>query len=293
MDHESSKSGFERKKRAVQFFEGEKWLVLTGLLGVLLAVLSAAWVLLYGGAVPPNGNVTNAISFDAALGIFLISTAAIVPFSAMGAKGRVFFRWSYILLALYSYFAETVQNFRGVNPRFVKGDSTFDLTVGSIFAFVALLLILSYLFLAIHYFRRKAYMLRPNLVIGIRYAMIAIICSFAAGIWISVNQGRIVGLHGNIIWLHGLGFHAIQAVPIVAWLSERSLLTTKSQSRLIHLTGTAYLLGLIGIGWQTYLGHSIIEWSLLPLFVSGCFLFSLGMGALVLHKTAIGLTFRK
>jgi hypothetical protein len=283
----------ERTKPAVKLFEGEKWLVLTGLLGFLLAGICAVWVLLYGGPVSPKGDVLNAFSFNAALGIFLLSTAAITPFSAMGVKGRVFFRWSYIMLALYSYFAETVQNFRGVNPRFVKGGTPFDVTVGSIFAFVALLLILCYLFLAIQYFRRKAYLLRPELVVGIRYAMIAIMFSFAAGIWISVNQGRIVGLHGNIIWLHGLGFHALQAVPVVAWLTERTSFTTGVRSKLIHITGINYLFGLIAIGCQTYLGYTIMEWSVLSLLVCGCFLISLATGALVLRKTVIGPLFGK
>jgi hypothetical protein len=274
----------ERTNPAVKFFEGENWLVLIGLLGFVLAGICAVWVILYGGPVSPNGNVSNAFSFNAALGLFLLSTAAMTPFSAMGTKGRAFFRWSYIILALYAYFAETVQNFRGVNPRFVKGGTPFDVTVGNIFTFVALLIILCYLFLAVQYFRQKAYMLRPELVVGIRYAMIAIMLSFSAGIWISFNQGRIVGIHGNIIWLHGLGFHALQAVPLVAWLTERTSLTPPVRRRLVHITGISYLLGLVAIGWQTYLGYSILEWSAFPVIACGCFLISLSAGALVLRN---------
>ncbi|MFC5649497.1 hypothetical protein ACFPYJ_10200 [Paenibacillus solisilvae] len=286
MKEATIRSAVEQNKSAVKFFEGEKWLVFTGLLGVLLAGVCAVWVLMYGGPVAPDGNVSHALSFNAALGIFLLSTAAITSFSDLGAKGRAFFRWSYILLALYSYFAETVQNFRGVNPRFVKDGTPFDVSVGFIFAFVALLLILSYLFLAIQYFRRNVHMLRPELVRGIRYAMIAVLFSFAAGIWISVNQGRIVGLHGNIIWLHGLGFHALQAMPVIAWLTERTSLTTRARSRSIHIAGIFYLLGLLAIGWQTYLGHSIFEWSAMSILVYGCFIISLATGLLVLQKAA-------
>ncbi|MGM0884913.1 MAG: hypothetical protein ACQEXQ_28210 [Bacillota bacterium] len=272
-------------KPAVKFFEGEKWLVLTGLLGFLLAGVCALWIVLYGGEVSPEGDLSKAFSFNAALGMFLLSTAAISPFSGMKAKSRAFFRWSYIILALYSYFAETVQNFRGVNPRFVQDGSAFDIGVGNGFAFVALLLVLYYLVLAIQYFRRKAYNLRPELVLGIRYAMIAIMLSFAAGIWISINQGRFIGLNGNIIWLHGLGFHALQAVPLVAWLTERTSLTPTVSRRWIHLTGIAYLLGLLAIGWQTFLGNSIMEWSVLPLLACVCFLIALAAGVLVLRHT--------
>ncbi|MGG4442828.1 hypothetical protein [Brevibacillus fortis] len=253
--------------QSTKFFQGEKWLVLTGLLGFLLAGVCAIWVMLYGGPVAPNGDVSKAFSFNAALGIFLLSTAAIIPLSALGTRSKAFFRWSYIALALYSYAAETVQNFRGVDPRFVENGTPFDETVSFIFTFVALLLVLFYVFLAVQYFRRKSYSLSPKLVVSIRYAMIAVMLSFVAGIWISFNDGRVVGLQGNIIWLHGLGFHALQAVPFVAWISAR-----KSHARFIHITGIAYLLGLVAIGWQTYLGHALLELSVFPILAAACFL---------------------
>ncbi|MDF2713735.1 MAG: hypothetical protein K0R28_660 [Paenibacillus sp.] len=277
----------------VKLFEGEKWLVFTGLLGFLLAGICAVWVLLYGGPVSPEGDISKAFSFNAALGIFLLSTAAISPLSAMGAKSRAFFRWSYIMLALYSYGAETVQNFRGVNPRFVKDGTAFDVGVGSGFAFVALLLVLFYVFLAITYFRRKPYRLRPELVLGIRYAMIAIMLSFAAGIWISVNQSRFTGLSGNIIGLHGLGFHALQAVPLVGWLTERASPSHPGRRRLVHLTGIAYLLGLAAIAWQTILGSPILEWTTLPFLACGCFLIALASGIMALSAAAATLRQRK
>jgi hypothetical protein len=198
-----SNQTIEGTNPAVKLFEGERWLALTGLLGVLLAGLCAVWVMLNGGPVSPYGDVSKAISFNAALGLFLLSTAAIIPLSALGVKSRAFFRWSYILLALYAYSAETVQNFRGV-------------------------------------------------------------------------------------MLHGLGFHALQAVPFVAWLTERTSLTPPVRRRWIHLTGIAYLLGLTVIGWQTILGYSIFEWSALPLLAVGCFLIAFVPVVLMLRQaTAI------
>lgn len=275
-------------KRSLKFFEGERWLVLTGLLGLLLAGICAVWVLFNGGDVAPDGSVSDAFSFNAALGIFLLSTAAIAPFSALSVKGRSLFRWSYIVLALYSYFAETAQNFRGVDPRFVKSGVPFDHIIGFIFTTVALLLVLSYLILAVQFFRKKAYILRPVLVTGIRYAMIAVMFSFIAGIWISVNNGRIVGDHGNIIVLHGIGFHALQAIPVVAWLSERITSAIKTPRIWTHVAGISYLLGLLALGWQTYLGRSLFEWSLLSVFVFSCFFISLLTGVQVLYKALSG-----
>lgn len=273
------------QQRSLRFFEGEKYLVVTGLLGFVLAFFCATIAWVNGEVVAPEGNMLKAFSFNAALGLFLLSTAAIVPFSGMGSKNRIFFRWSYISLAMYSYFAETVQNYRGVNPRFVAGGTNYDVAVGSIFTFVAFLLILFYLYLAVPFFRAKAYRLRPALVLGIRYAICAIMLSFAAGIWISVNEGRSVGLGGNIIWLHGLGFHALQAVPFVAWLTERRALRSSVNHRLIHLTGIFYVLGLLVIGWQTLLGHSIFAWTVLPLLAAFCFLLAFVPVILLLRNT--------
>jgi hypothetical protein len=223
------------------------------------------------------------------LGIFLLSTAAIAPFSAMGARSRSWFRKIYIGLALYSYGAETVQNFRGVNPRFVESGSTFDEAVGNIFTFVALFLVLFYLYLGVQFFRARAYKLRPEMALSVRYAMIAVTVSFAAGIWISVNEGRFIGAAGNIIWLHGLGFHALQAVPLVAWLAERTNAKAFARRGFIHMAGTAYLLGLVAIGWQTKNGNTIMEWSSLPIVAGFCFLISLTVGAAVLRKAFLGL----
>ena len=85
-----------------KLFSGEKWLVIAGLLGFVLAAFCGIWTLVYGGPVAPSGNIVNAISFDAAIGIFMLSTAAVSPLSALGRKGRAFFRWPFIVLVLYA-----------------------------------------------------------------------------------------------------------------------------------------------------------------------------------------------
>jgi hypothetical protein len=39
-----------------------------------------------------------------------------------------------------------------------------------------------------------------------------------AGLWLSANQGRVVAPAGNLLPLHTAGFHAVQAIPLVALL---------------------------------------------------------------------------
>lgn len=264
----------EATNRAIQLYKQETWLLLTGLLGFLLAGICGIWVLLNGGPVSPDGDISKAFSFNAALGIFIVSTAIILPVSGMRPRSKSIYRWCYIPLVLFSYFAETVQNFRGVDPRFVQNGSTFDHVISVIFPAVAILLIVFYLILGAQYFRKRVMQAHPELGLGIRYAMIAVLVSFAAGIWISINAGRYTGIDGNIIWLHGLGFHALQAIPFMAWLSIRKSVNPAVKPILIHISGLAYLLGLIAIGWQTFLGYSIAEWSLLPILAGSCFLVS-------------------
>lgn len=261
------------------WFKGEKWLVATGLLGFALALMCGIWALVAGAEMPPDGDLWKAFSFNAALGIFLLSTAAISPISGMGRKGRAFFRWSYIVLALYSYFLETVQHIRGVNPRFNDTGSTFDSITANVFAFVALLLVVYYLYFAIQFMKRKTYEANPELVLGIRYAMLSIMVAFAGGITISVNEGRFVGAEGNLIWLHGMGFHAIQALPFIAWLAAGSALPAAFRRKLIHVAGLAFFLGLLAMGWQTLLGRPLLEWSALPLAAAACFIIVTAAGA--------------
>lgn len=261
------------------WFKGEKWLVWTGVLGFVLALLCGIGALVYGVEDTPGKGLAKAFSFNAALGVFLLSTAAISPLSGMGAKGRAVFRWSYIALALYSYFAETVQHARGVNPRFAQDGSMFDSMVANGFAFVALMLVVFYLYFAVQFFRKRSFALQPEAVASIRYAMVAVLLSFAGGIWISLNGGRDFGADGNLIWFHGLGFHAVQALPFIAWLTTRSPMQTAVKRTIIHVSGIAFLGGLLAIGWQTVLERTLAEWSLLPLAALAFFLVVTAAGA--------------
>jgi hypothetical protein len=72
----------------VKFFEGEKWTVLAGLLGLIIAGICAVWVMLYGAPIAPDGNLLKTVSFDAAFGMFILSTAAVIPFAAIRALRR-------------------------------------------------------------------------------------------------------------------------------------------------------------------------------------------------------------
>ena len=62
---------------------------------------------------------------------------------------------------------------------------------------------------------------RPLLIMGIRYAFLSVLAANIAGIWMIFLQDRLTGEGGNIIVLHGAGFHALQILILPAWLLER------------------------------------------------------------------------
>ncbi|MOA67462.1 hypothetical protein D3C78_1946590 [compost metagenome] len=45
-----------------------------------------------------------------------------------------------------------------------------------------------------------------------------------------------------------------------------------------------FIIGLVAIGWQTYLGLPILEWSLFPIIAGHCFFITIVMGGLVLSN---------
>lgn len=247
----------------------EPALTAAGLLGFTLAAFCAAMMAVQGVIVPPEGNLLSAFSFNAALGLFLITTAFLVPLAGFSRRKRQIFCWSYLVCAFYSYGAETVQHMRGFSPRYSQAGGTADAIIGGVFGLIAVLMIVYYVVLAWPFFRSRLLKDRPLLTIGIRYGMATTMLSFAGGLWMIALQSRYTGLEGNIIWFHGLGFHGLQMMPILALLVERNQsMSEKSRRHFLHAGGTAWLLLIILIGWQTTLGHSVLYPNAI-MFISG------------------------
>ena len=89
-----------------------------GLLGLLLAASCAAAALLRGAAIPPEGNLLDTASFDGAVGLFTLTLAVLAPGVNWTSRGRRVWGGFLIVLTLYAYGIETVQAFRGLDPRF-------------------------------------------------------------------------------------------------------------------------------------------------------------------------------
>ncbi|QQK75449.1 hypothetical protein HUG15_07545 [Salicibibacter cibarius] len=253
---------------AISIFHREKGLVITGLLGFLIAAFSAVYLFFQGEVILPEGNMKNVFSFTAAIGIFLLSIAAILPFAFFSERKRKVIRWLFIIAILYGYMIETIQNFRGLNPRFSEVGGLVDTIAGALFGAVSLMLVVLGIILAVQFLKMKAPLARPVLIMGIRYALLSVFIANLGGIIMIILQDRFVGAEGNFIVLHGIGYHALQTLLLPAWLLEHSNQQQGRKRLLLHAGSIAWLASILFIAVQTGLGHSILELHLFSILAS-------------------------
>jgi hypothetical protein len=249
----------------VKLFEGERALVFTGIFGFILSTVIAVYMFFQGAIILPEGNLKDAFSFNAAIGIYLLSIAAILPLTRLNTARRKVVRWVFIITGLYSYTIETVQNFRGISPRFSRQGTVVDMAAGILFGVVSLVLVILAVYLTIHFLRMKKPFRRPLLIMGVRYAFISVLAANIAGLWMILLQDRLTGGGGNVIVLHGIGFHALQTLILPAWLLEKARIDEGFKNRLIHTGGIAWLLMIVMISIQTALGKSVFQLTTFPI----------------------------
>jgi hypothetical protein len=212
----------------------------------------------HGVIVEPEGNLYKAASFDIAVGIFLLTLALIVKVAGFTPRGLRRWRLSLIGLALYGYGVETIQIFRGYDPRFSRVSSPLDQAIGGIFFLSALGVMVSFLVLTLRFFFRPTTGERGTLVLALRYGTVASVLAFGVGISMSALQGPHVGESGNLLPLHAAGFHGLQAIPLVALLLGWGGAPESESRKAIHLAGLAWIAACLAIAWQTATGLSVL-----------------------------------
>ena len=244
-----------------------------GLAGLILAAVCGGIALVHGTMIPPEGDLTKVITFDAAVGFFVITIALFVPLAGFTLQGLR--RWQRILVALTSYgFAvETVQVLRGIDPRFTRVGGPADQIIGTLFGIAALGIMTLFMILTLKLWRRPLTGPDQLILLSIRYASVITMMGFLSGFWMGALQGRHVAPGGNILPLHALSFHAIQAVPLVALLLRRSNLSQATAKFWIHAAGLTWLGVCIAVFRQTAAGLPVTE-------VSGAMLLAYGMALL-------------
>ncbi|WP_339373145.1 hypothetical protein, partial [Paenibacillus elgii] len=250
---------------AGRLFGEEKLLAWLGFLGFVLAAGIAAYMSMFGSVVPPEGDIASAFSFDAAIGAFTLSIAMLLPLSGIKAKARTTIRRVLVPTIIYAYAVETIQHFRGINPRFTQSGSSLDLIAGLVFGLASFVLIIVTTVVAVSFFRRSLLAERPLLILGIRYSFLSVMIAFAAGLWMIVLSARHTGAGGNILVLHGLAFHALQVLPLLGWLLERSRAEARRTQMLLHVGSAAWIAAVAAVAIQTIEGRTVFEWTALPM----------------------------
>lgn len=230
-----------------------------GFLGIGLGLFCLAIAAIQGPLIPPEGELHKAITFDIAVGIYLLTLAFLVPEAGLSDKGRR--RWLGWTIGVYmfSFSMETVQTLRGLDPRFSRVASVPDQILGAVFGLTAIGMIVLFVILAKGFFKRGRSDAQSPVLLAIRYGCAATVGAFAAGLWMSALQGRHTGAAGNILPLHALGFHGLQAIPIIALLLVWSGASDAETRRYVHVTGIAWLVACAAVAWQTFIGRSVME----------------------------------
>lgn len=235
------------------------WLGVAGL--ALSAGCAAIAALLGGMTLGAEGDLSKAITFDGAVGIYLLTLGFFVPLAGFTAPGlRRWLGWTSGIF-VYAYGLETIQTLRGLDPRFTKVGTPADQILGGVFFVVALGVIALFCILAVKLIRRDVHGAQGLVLLAIRYAIAAAMMAFMAGVWMSAVAGRRVGVAGNILPLHALGFHGLQAVPLVGWLLSRSALSDPDARRWVHLAGAGWMAACLAVAWQTAAGQPVTEFS--------------------------------
>ena len=227
--------------------------------GLALGLLCVAAALVRGIEIPPEGNLIDTGSFDAALGFLvltLVLLASGVPWTSRGRR-----RWAGWLIGLtaFAYVVETVQAFRGLDPRFSSVAGPVDQLVGGVFFLTALGVLVCFSIVGVKYFRAPA----TPLSVAVRYGAAASWVAFGVGIWMSfVTRGRFVPEAGNLLVVHAVGFHGIQAIPLVALLSEWAGAANSVAFRRVHAAGIAWFTACATLAWQSATGRAVADPSL-------------------------------
>jgi hypothetical protein len=236
----------------------ERAVALTGALGLALAGAIGVLALVHGPVIEPEGVLSKPMSFDGALGFFVLTLAVLIPLARLPLRRLDRLRPALIAFTIISLSIETVQSLRGLDPRFSQVAGAIDQRLGLFFFFAALGVLVCFYLLAVRFFEPAA---RPAdedvLALSIRYGSVAAFLAFGAGIAMSAIGGRHVGASGNLIPLHALGFHGLQALPVVAILGLRAGLGSARVRSWVHRAGLAWTGACIAVAIQTMRGLSI------------------------------------
>lgn len=179
-------------------------------------------------------------------------------------KGDRFFVNTFAIALLIEVALITMQYWRGVGSHF-NNSSGFDSAIE-----ISMLLLILYATGVIVYLSYRTFRLREidrSMAIAIQGGMWLLALSCLLGIGTSVlghaslSAGRSYetwGKAGVLKFPHGVALHAIQMLPMVAWLAYR--VAKKNSVRIVQSTLAAQISFLVYAVWQTSQGRNRFDW---------------------------------
>ena len=239
----------------------EPVLVAVGLGGLVLGAICLVGAALQGATVPPEGKLLDAATFCFGVGLYTVTIAVLLPLAEYSPAARRRWRRAFLVFIVYGLVLESVQAFRGIDPRFTETGSGLDVVAGIVFGLTAALNVVLFVVLGVRFFRAGVLADRSVLRLGVRYGVVAVAISFAVGVVMSVRSGRDVGEQGNLLLSHGLGVHGIQALPIVALALVAA--APPPRTGMLHTVGIGWLAACTAALVQALLGRPPLDASFL------------------------------
>jgi hypothetical protein len=237
----------------------ERAIFATGVTGLALGAIGMAAIALRGRFVSPEGDLMKAASFDIAIGIYLLTIAVFASATPFTPRGRRVWRGWQVTLGLVSYAMESIQIGRGIDPRFTHRGSVADQLGGGFFLLIASGILVLFAILFTKFLGSRMATADRPLQLAVRYACAAMFFGFGTGYLMTAVSGSRYGVAGNILPLHALGFHSLQALPLIALGFIWSDLEPTRARRWIHLAGLAWIGACLAVMLQLLSGRSPLE----------------------------------
>lgn len=239
----------------------EPVLTILGLAGLVIAGLCLVAVVFRGAVIPPEGKMLDAAIFSFGVGLFILSTALLLPLAGFTPRGRRLWRRLSYSFFVFSFVLEPVQAFRGLDPRFAEAG--VDLVLGIVWGLTAGLVVVLAVILGLRFFRKDVLTHRTLLRMAIRYGMVAVWVSFGVGVVMTFIGGREIGNDGNLMLSHALGVHGIQTMPLVALLLLWAAGSGPEAKTWVHVAGVGWLIACFASLVQALLGQQPLQVSVL------------------------------
>lgn len=235
----------------------ERAVIAAGVTGVAIGLVDFAIIAQRGSPlVPPGGDITKAATFCLAVGLYVLTLAPLIAAANLSARMHRVLVWWLVGVMVFSFALENIQIFRGIDPRFNRASLVSGI-LGGVFFLVALTLIPHFILLTKRFFGGGHRITHPQLLLAVRYGIAAVMLGFLAGLWMSAVTGRQVGAAGNLLPLHAIGFHGMQAIPLLAILLVWGRVELPAAMRAVHVAGSAWLAATLAIAAQTAVGRSV------------------------------------